>query len=547
MRLPVAILATAVLCSSGLARTQEQGDQIQLGANLVEVRAVVTDSKGAIVTGLQKADFDVLDGGLQQDVAFFAEQRVSSERTAGSPVVSASNSATTTPAEPAVRTVVLFVDDYHLSANSLSRVRVALKEFVTDELTDRDLLGLFSASGRVRMFGQFGRDRTAVLAAIDAIPFTPPPAWPDSFTPLLAARIRQNDQRALDYGVLILQRKYNDFDPHTLPAYVTESKSLALEILQEEASWRTATLDTIRNLCDQLGGMPGQRLILMYSDGFPLRDRDGTPTDTDLRAVISHAARAGVVVSAVIATGLSADSGTSASERYNLSGDGYPFQIARATAEDALMGPGAVAKQTGGVLYTDTNDIEKLGRETLERNSDYYALAYYSPDPAGTTFREVEVRLRNHPEYTVRAQNGYVPVERRTILTPSKDPKVRLIESLVRPILPTDLDVALDFAGLSPVKGKSQVALKARVAGPSLDLKDVGGGRYPLNLDVTTVVYDLGGSPVFVGSDHISGILMDADAEAFGTAVFDTLYRSHRSSLVCIRFGSRFRIRALVG
>ena len=89
-----------------------------------------------------------------------------------------------------------------------------------------------------------------------------------------------------------------------------------------------------------------------------------------------------------------------------------------------------------------------------------------------------------------------------------------MIGALLRTIQATAIDVALELEGFAPEKSKVRVRLNARVAGNGLDVRDVGGGRYTLALDVTSVVFDLAGKPVFVGSDHASSILGAEDAEA---------------------------------
>lgn len=516
----VAIVASLLVCSLGTSVLgQERDDQVQLGANLVELRAVVTDSKGHLVTGLTKADFDVVDAGAPQGIEFFSEQRVNGSGDV--PTVEAPGApgaAPAKPAEPAIRTVVVFVDDFHMAPNSLANVRRALKRFVGEQLTDRDLFGLVSASGRVRMFGQFGRDRSAVLAAIDAIPLTPPAAWRGDFPPFLAAQVMLNEGGTAENPFIrraITVIRERDRDPYSSEeAIKARAVSLSREILEQEEAWATATLDTLERLCDQLAGLPGQRLVLLYSDGFNLRDDRGVPSSTRLNAVVSHAARSGVVINGIVASGLSVDTGISAENGSRPDQSGMSMQLARGEAIDRESGPGGLAKQTGGTFYHDRNDLDALGRDVLARNATYYAIGYYAPDSAGTTYREVEVRLRNHPDLQVRAHRGYVPVERRPAAAArAKDPGTQVIDALLRPVQSTDIEVSLEFAGFVPEKDKMRMQLLARVSGGTVDIKNVGGGRHTIALDVSAVVYDLAGKPVSVQSDNMSTILTADDAE----------------------------------
>ena len=50
------------------------------GSDLVEIRAVVTDKQGKVITNLGKDDFEIIEGGHNQAVSFFSAEDLKVER-----------------------------------------------------------------------------------------------------------------------------------------------------------------------------------------------------------------------------------------------------------------------------------------------------------------------------------------------------------------------------------------------------------------------------------------------------------------------------------
>jgi len=72
-RLSFAILLMVVLVSGPSTRAQEENPRIRVVVNLVQLNVAVTDSKGNYVTGLRPSDFSVVEDGITEKVATFAE------------------------------------------------------------------------------------------------------------------------------------------------------------------------------------------------------------------------------------------------------------------------------------------------------------------------------------------------------------------------------------------------------------------------------------------------------------------------------------------
>ena len=83
-------ILTNALCFSLLACTlsaqpadlARQDQPVRLKADLIEVRAVVTDGNDRVVDNLKAEDFELLENGRPQQINFFSLERVGSERVA---------------------------------------------------------------------------------------------------------------------------------------------------------------------------------------------------------------------------------------------------------------------------------------------------------------------------------------------------------------------------------------------------------------------------------------------------------------------------------
>jgi hypothetical protein len=172
---------------------------------------------------------------------------------------------------------------------------------------------------------------------------------------------------------------------------------------------------------------------------------------------------------------------------------------------DLEQGPNALANGTGGELFADNNDLAALGRSALARNDVYYELGYYAQEP-GAGFREITVRVKNHPEYTVRAQTGYGPIEAGARAEAAGAASDRLAQALARPLPASNLGVTVEVESIRRDRGDTSVTLRSHVEGSRLSY-DAAGGHRAVALDAAGVVYDLHGTPVFSWHDRVGGDL----------------------------------------
>jgi VWFA-related protein len=513
-------MTTVLGAATGSAAVRGPGpqDNIELKGNLIEVRAVVTDERGRPRGDLERGDFEVLDNGRVQEIAFFSVERVgeaaprAADTTAALPGTRSTEPSVRKPVSP-TRSVVLFADTLHLSASSLVETKKALRAFVDTQMTDGDVAAVVVTDGSLGLASQFTQDRNLLRAAVDKISASGGAAQRGPFTPYLAASIARSDNaEALTLAKYIILRDENI--PPEQHVSIEESKRLeaiarqrALEILADETGRRRRTIETLKAVANQMAALPGQRLLTLFTDGFTLADSRGDFQSSDVRAAIDRAVRSGVVIYTIDPGGL--QSGFSASFDDNIA-TGPPGLFAgyeTASRRDLEQVGTALARDTGGEVIRNTNDLSEAFRKILDANRVYYALAFYVPEDEKTAkrFREIAVRLKNRPGLTVRAQRGYMT-------SGPADPTPGgaadgITAALSSPFALTQIPVSARADLVAVGDSGARVVVTVHVDGGALEFKEEGD-RHTFAIDVATTVLDGAGKDVETKSETLQGSLV---------------------------------------
>jgi len=481
--LVLACLTQGVTAQQPSTQKPDQDDVIRVKTDLVQVRAVVTNRKGQPIDNLKQDDFEILENGIPQHVSFFSLERILS----GSPVPVADNSNPAIPAqtkEPAatrkpVRSIVLFVDTLHLSAISLIRAKQQLKQFVDQQITDQDLVAIVTTSDSLGVLQQFMRDRRMLKYAIEKISlFNQSSSF---FTPYLAARVLNEDQEALGVATQIMAKdEYGG--TMSPPAGIVRGR--AKQILEQESVLRRSTLQTLKAVSERMSDLPGQRMIAFMSDGFTLLGEGGAENG-DFTAATSRAARTGVVIYSFSPQGLTGPAEFTAAAPIGGIGFGSYMSQSRMDQQDLLRN---LAADTGGQAYINSNDVVGQFQKMLDSNSIYYAFAYYPQDTTGKKFRNLTVRVKNHPEYNVRTQRGYQPAK-ETETEVAVTPQQKLFKAMISPLPVTTLGVTSSASFLERGDDDAQVTLQVHLDGNLLQYP-VEDQKYSLHCEAAVVIFD---------------------------------------------------------
>lgn len=495
-------------------KKEEQDKQLRLKADLVQVRAVVTDKRGQPVAGLKKEDFELLEENRPQEISFFSVEDVSIPSDSQKPggVRTLRN-----PTQDVVRTIVLFVDTVHTSFANIARTKRALRRFVDEQMTDRDLVALVTSSGALGLMEQFTHDRHLLRAGIERLTAWRPSTQETLFTPYLAAQISRGDRRSLYLGIEIVRTE--EMMPKEVRDEIMEPqvRGRADQILAEASYRRRVMLATLKGVVERVAEMPGQRMIAVFSEGFSLSSPGGGFEVSDLQPAISRAVRSGVVIYAIAAQGLqplmipASQPGIVAGRRRE--NPETRKEVADLTStlgaseRDLQLGLVTLANDTGGEAFFNTNDLSGRLQKALNDNRIYYAIGYHAPNDnsiaKGKQFRRISLRVKNHPEYKIRTQRGYQPLEVKAEEQPAT-PRQRLVQAMGAPLPVTTIPVAVSADYFERESLTGQAYIQIYIDANALRYREQDK-HYFFDLETAITIYDLTGKRVHISTNVANG------------------------------------------
>lgn len=396
------------------SKTEVPDDVIRVSTELVQTSVTVVNKNGKFVDGLHLEDFEISVDGKPQPISFF-ELVKSNETKSKSGPGKTSPSPTSIDEETAGRNLIVFIDDLHLSPESIVRTRKMLEHYVDQQMGDNDQAAIASTSGQIGFLQQFTDSKDALRAAVSRLKYRAATVRDTDRPPMSeyqAFMIEEGDEDVLDHFVSILLgdlfsglRRSNAAVARTSAEQMVRTR--ARRILTQSTSVNRATLATLENLMRSSAQLPGRKLVVLVSDGFLLNNQDLNIADK-LREITDAAVRAGVVIYSIQASGLNT-AFPDASSMEVLDPD---FGTGRAPAgEDSAMQAPLVelAADTGGRALLNRNDLDGAIRRALDETSEYYLLAWR---PEADMIRErkfhrIEVSLKSHPDLFARIHRGF--------------------------------------------------------------------------------------------------------------------------------------------
>jgi len=481
---------------------------IKVNTELVQTDVMVFDKQGHFVDGLQREQFELNIDGKPRPIFFFEQVRAGSAKELAqlAAVTGGVAAEKTTPVNDSPgRTIVFFIDDLHLSLDSLGRTRRTLSQFIENEMTDNDRVAIASTSGDLGFLQQFTDNKAVLRAAAGRLIQHPYNVrdMTDVTTPMteyMALTIeRKDDPGVLDFYIDECLRAAYPLH-YTKAACEVQVKSRARLILLQAASVTLNTYAALESLMQSSAHMSGRKLVFFISDGFLL---DTGPRNSDPRAKLSEitdaARRAGVVIYTIDARGLFSGQLDATNnipfDRQNR----IESAIIREgpASQDALN---AIAGDTGGRALRNTNYFEKWVNKILDETSNYYLLAWRPNTEEQTTgnFRNITARVIDHPEFTVRLPRGFLKTNPAPALKPTTtvqvppQPHQELQQALTALYPKHEIPLALSAVFLDTPDHGPVLTASVRVANDSLAYEGEPGKQVAAIDIVGVVVNDRG-------------------------------------------------------
>lgn len=400
---------------------------LRVQTNLVEVPVVVRDSRGSVITGLEKTDFSVYDNGKEQAITSFSVENhprlaVQSVNVSQPGVAAPGTPSVAAPAD--IRYVAFYFDDTNMPLGDLVSSRDAAKKFVQESLDPSDRVAIFTSSTTVSL--NFTDNRQVLADALSQIRthLKRPSSGCPKMRPYQAYIIEQFWNHQTDELALAsAECPMCGGDMHCLMNSAAQALSISDDFAQD-------TLGILNDVIRYLGRMPGRRMLMFASSGFmtlklgPQQDR-----------LIAAAIRNKVVINSLDTKGLVADGDMT---------DGPPVMLTGrlAAIRDTLVSTqrqvfndplASLAEGTGGKFFHNNNDMGRGIRELSTIPEVSYVLGF-SPENLKINGSQhgLKVKVANHPGATIEARKEY--------FAPSPDltPTEKKFQKLNREVTSTD-------------------------------------------------------------------------------------------------------------
>ncbi|HXI25310.1 MAG TPA: VWA domain-containing protein [Pyrinomonadaceae bacterium] len=467
----------------------EDVDVVRITTNLVQVDAVVTDSKGKLVTDLKPEEIEIFEDGKKQKITHFSLNLEPATATTEPETKSKTTVSNAPPPsfnrlkpEDVRRTIAIVVDDLGLSFESTYYVRRALKKFVDEQMRPGDLVAIIRTSGGMGALQQFTIDKRQLYAAIDRVKWYP------------------NGRSGM-----------SAFEPIRPPT--PGDQGAAIDAFNEEANqtrqdnFAVGTLGAISYVIKGLKDLPGRKGVLLLSDGFRIFSREDPGQNFQARdrlmRLIDQANRASVVIYTMNATGLQALSLTAADD---LSGrDPQQLQDAMSArsneAFETQEGLDVLAHETGGIPIRNTNDLTGGIRRVLEDQKGFYLIGY-RPDEmtfdrrtGRRTYHKLTLKVTRPGKFNVRMRNGFYGVsddEKR----PPRSLAQTMVDALASPFGSTGVHVQLTSLFANDVKAGSYMRSVLYIDARDLTFTDEPNNMHKSVFNVVAITFGDNGVPI---------------------------------------------------
>ena len=513
--LPMRILFLSAACwaCASQAFAQEQGsarqgpDVVRVNTSLVQTDVMVFDKQGSFVDGLKRDQFVLKVDGKPRDISFF-ERIVAGSRNEEAQLAAArGNSAGgNTGAVPLDRgrTVFFFIDDLHLSQSGVKQTRLLLQRFIDREMGQNDEAAITSSSGQIGFLQQLTDDKRVLQAATERLLAKSYIAKDSDHPPMSeyqAILIERNDSDVFDFFVEYLLNE----NPRLTRSIAEEMVRIrASALLREAGAITTNTLAGLKSLVETSAALPGRKLLFLISDGFFLDSRNSDSSDR-IQLITSAAAASGVVIYSIDARGLSAGLADASSlTDFDPSG-----RLLRATAGEVTAsqdGLNALASDTGGRGFHNTNALSAAVTTALKETSAYYLIAWRpeNEEQRNPKYRPIEVSINGKPDLVVRFRRGFGEVVSSEAANRSKDklttparkpPNEELGAALRSPYPKNELPVSITLNFIDVPQYGATLTTSLKVSTSSLVLEAQGGPPQAI-LDVAGAVFDDQGKSV---------------------------------------------------
>lgn len=522
-------LFASVLGQTPPTPTQQRGedeDVVRITTNLVQVDAVVTDKDGKQVTDLKPEDFEISEDGRAQTITNFSYVSINP---AGAPRPAQPTApATVAGVQPARvraqdvrRTIVIVIDDLGMSFESMSQTRSALKKFVDEQMQAGDLVSIVRTSGGTGALQQFTTDKTRLQASISKLRWNPSGRGG-------VESVNLNDRKEISssgpntVAETIKSLNFIVSGLKTMPgrkslflfsdSFTVFESTRNSDLAKSETSIDKPDVEALKNPSmteDQIGKVVERQIDrIQDTNVFFNEQRQLANPVSLLAALIDNANRSSVVIYTIDPRGLAAYSPSAES-----TGKGIVIKDTEATKYGAQLqdrsqkfwetqvGLGYVAKQTGGFLVSNTNDIGRGLQRIMGDLKGYYLIGYrpseetFSKTGARAPFHSIKMRVKR-PGLSVRSRNGFYGVTEEERRAEPKSRSEVLLAAVSSPFQTGDINLRLTSLFSNDQRSGSFMRSMLYVDTSALSFKPDAEGWQTASMEVLAMTFSEAGEEI---------------------------------------------------
>ena len=432
--------------------------------NLILVDVDVRDKSGQPIRDLKQSDFEVLEDGKTQPIVTFAFEEIKPTASAITTVAMLSTSGAakgavpvtlgvapkpgTKPVEKPVekpaekpadqpdvpsvdanngpltsdevaghRMWVLLFDTSSMQPEDVQKAADSAVKWANEKMSPSDLVAVASIGSSLQIMRDFTTNKAEVLAVLQAFAAADGTAAAEVDASTMASDEASNTATATDTAAV-------DTSAQELDSFNNDQR-----------------LRGLKTICDNLTAIQQKKAILYFSSGM---QRNGTDNQVEMRSAVNACGRANTTINPIDSRGLQAvvpgGSGRSGSRGGvgSFSGRNVANQFSQLAAQQETLQ--ALAADTGGTAFTDSNDFGEAFDKVEKQISSYYILGYGSSNPnQDGRYRRIDVRLKAKiSNAKVQAREGYY-ADRDFTHTAKPDRETVMQEQLMMAIPATDV------------------------------------------------------------------------------------------------------------
>ena len=518
---------------------EDKDDVVRITTKLVQVDAVVTDKNGKQVTDLTADDFVIEENDKPQTITNFSyiapgtpagtvlagagggkEKDEKARREDGKAAVRAPVPPVRLRPEQVRRAIALVVDDLRMHVDGIQMARQALRKYIDEQMLPGDLIAIIRTSAGIGALQQFTNDRQQLYAAIERL-------RPLARSVRLGAFTSVNILDRLETARPDPIGAQSDAGGPPVPSDGREP------VMPGDARRRSESVNEFRDTMKTVGtlgalnfvvrglrDLPGRKAVVLFSDGISIFSQNEDTEDRRdrvveaMRHLVDQANRASVVIYTIDTRGLQPTFPTAAESMA-----GSPFgpdgagpvgpvggvagirtdqigsRVIGARAGELFEGQNGLnylARETGGTLFANQNDLGRGVRRAVEELGGYYLIGY-RPDESTfdsegrRRFNRWTIKVKGRSDLRVRSRTGFYGVAEDDLGAKKRTRAEQMMAALLSPFSAGGVGLQLTTFFMNDAGSGSSIRSVMLMDANQLTFTTLPDGKQQAVLDVVAV------------------------------------------------------------